>query len=173
MLSFGLEDGQYFVISVEARMEQGEKYSPTNGSRRKYELMYVVGSERDLIPLRTQVRQVQVYLYRAKASPDQVQDLLVDMLVRVNKIAREPEFYDTLTNNCTTNIVDHVNRLRPGRIPLDPRILLPGSSDKLAYELGLIDTPGSFEEMKVRSNITQVSNLYARDPDYSAKIRQR
>jgi Domain of unknown function (DUF4105) len=172
MLSFGLRDGRHFVVSVEARLEQGESYSPTKGSQDEFELMYVVGSERDLIALRTEVRKVDVYLYRASANPDQVQDLLVDILARVNGIARKPEFYGTLTNNCTTNIVRHVNRLRPGRIPLDPRILLPGHSDQLAFELGMIEFQGDFAELKARSKINTLAHLYHDDPDFSGKIRQ-
>ncbi len=69
MLSFGLVDGRHFIVSVEARLEQGEKYSPYGGSMRGYELLYVIGDERDLIPLRTEVRQVDVYLYPWKCQP--------------------------------------------------------------------------------------------------------
>ena len=172
MLSFGLKDDQYFVVSVEARLEQGESYSPTKGSQDEFELMYVIGSERDMIALRTEVRKVDVYMYRASAKPDQVQDLLVDMLARVNAIARQPEFYETFTNNCTTNIVRHVNRLRPGRIPLDPRVLLPGHSDKLAFELGMIESKGNFAELKAQSRINTMAHIYHDDPDFSKKIRQ-
>ena len=172
MLSYGLADERHFVISVEARLEQGENYTPRGGSLRQYELMYVIADEQDIIPLRTEVRDVDVYLYRGNAQPDQVQDMLVDMLHRVNHLAREPEYYDTLTNNCTTNIVDHVNRLRPGTIRLDPRVLLPGHSDRLAYELGLIQVNGSFEETRVHSKINILSHLYYDDPKYSSLIRQ-
>ncbi|HAC90130.1 MAG TPA: hypothetical protein DCF63_05780 [Planctomycetaceae bacterium] len=49
MLSFGLIDGQYIVFSVEARLEHGEIYSPLSGARQQYELMWVVGSDPDLI----------------------------------------------------------------------------------------------------------------------------
>ncbi len=171
MLSFGLKDGRQFCISVEARLEEGEVYSPSAGSLRRYELAYVIGDENDLIPLRTEVRNVDVYLYPANATPDQVQDLLVDMLTRTNKLYREPEYYDTLTNNCTTNIVDHVNRLKPGKVKMDPRVLLPGHSDRLAYELGLLKVTGSFEDLKVKSRINVLSAIYRDDPQFSQKIR--
>ncbi len=171
MLSFGLADGRHFIVSVEARLEQGETYTPSGGSLGRYELMYVVGDERDLIPLRTEVRGVDVYLYRGNAAPAQVQDLLVDMLRRVNQLQQKPEYYDTLTNNCTTNIVDHINRLKPGTIRLDPRVLLPGHSDHLAYDLGLIQTSGTFEETKAKSRINRLVPLYEQDPQFSLRIR--
>jgi len=173
MLSFGLRDGRHFIISAEARLEQGEQYSITGGSDNEFELLYLIGDERDMIMLRTEVRAVDVYLYPGRATPDQAQNLLVDMLARVNKLAREPEFYDTLTNNCTNNIVQHVNKLRPGAIPNDVRVLLPGRSDALAYELGLLDIDGSFEVAKLTSRINTRVQLYKDDPDFSAKIRVR
>ena len=60
-------------------------------------------------------------LYRTTASPEAAQTLLVDVLNRVNLLAQRPEFYDTLTNNCTSNIVKHVNRIKPNRIVADYR----------------------------------------------------
>ena len=86
MLSFGLDDGRHFIISVEARIGQDQDYSAVAGTTRQFPLMYIVGDERDLILLRARVRQVDVHLYRGRAEPQQVQDLLVDMLARVNKL---------------------------------------------------------------------------------------
>ncbi len=172
MLSFGLADGRHFVVSVEARLGQDQDYSAVAGSTRRFPLMYIVGDERDLILLRTKVRQVDVHLYRGRAEPQQVQDLLVDMLARVNKLQREPEFYDTLTNNCTTNLVQHVNKLRPGRIPHDWRVLLPGHSDRLAYELGLLQIQGPFEAARNAAKINDLAIAFANDPEFSKRIRR-
>jgi hypothetical protein len=118
MLSFGLRSGQHFCISVEARLDQGESYSAIGGLRKKFELIYVIADERDVIPLRTNTRDVEVYLFRGNASPEQAQNLLVDMLARSNKLQRDPEFYELITNNCTTNLVAHVNQLRPRQGPV-------------------------------------------------------
>ena len=172
MFSFGLRDGRHFIISVEARLDYGASYSPIRGITNKFELMYLIGDERDLIPLRTDVRKVDVHLYPGRATPDQVQNLLVDMLERANQLQRVPENYDTINNNCTTNLVNHINKLRPGSIPADWRVLLPGHSDRLAYELGLLDVIGPFEIARERSRITSVSNLVKDSPDFSAKIRE-
>lgn len=173
MLSFGLADGKHFVVSVEARLEQDQDYSAVAGAGRRFPLTYIVADERDVILLRTMVRDVEVYLYQGRAEPEQVQDLLVDMLARVNKLHREPEYYDTLTNNCTTNLVDHVNKLRPGRIPRDWRVLFPGHSDRLAYELGLLKIQGPFEQARSQSQINQWAQTYADDPEFSKRIRRQ
>ncbi|MFN8739157.1 MAG: DUF4105 domain-containing protein [Pirellula sp.] len=173
MFSFGLRTGEQFCISVEARLDQGESYSAIGGLRKKYELIYVIADERDVIPLRTNTRDVEVFLYRGNANSEQAQNLLVDMLARSNKLQREPEFYDLINNNCTTNLVSHVNQLRPGRVPFDWRVVLPGHSDRLAYELGLIQSAGSFEQTKKMANITMLARIHAFDPNLSQVIRGR
>ncbi len=48
-VSFGFDDGRYLAISVEARREVGETYGVLKGLFRRFELIYVVGDERDLI----------------------------------------------------------------------------------------------------------------------------
>ncbi|MCY2977012.1 MAG: DUF4105 domain-containing protein [Planctomycetota bacterium] len=171
MLSFGLRNGQYFSISVEGRLEQGENYSATNGTSNEFELIYLIGDERDLIPLRTEVRKVDVFVYPGRATPEQIQLLLIDMLDRANKLAAKPEFYHTLTNNCTTNLVDHVNTLRPGAIPRDWRVLFPGHSDKMLFDLGLLETTGSYQAAKLRARINNRAILYKNDPNFSKRIR--
>lgn len=173
MLSFGFGGEDYLAISVEVRLEDGESYSPMKGALRQYELMYVVADERDVIVLRTKYRKDDAYLYRTRATPEQARMLLMDVMARVNKLAAQPEFYDTFSNNCTTNIVGHINRMKPGRVPLNVGVLLPGYADRLAYDLGLLDTEVSFEQTKRRAHINRVANRYADDSDFSRKIRQR
>jgi len=172
MLSFGFGGRDYLAVSVEIRRERGERYSPTKSLLRQYELMYVVGDERDLIGLRANHQLSDVYVYRTVATPQQARELFVDVMARVNKLAREPEFYDLLTNNCTTNIVRHVNTLVPNRVEYDYRVLLPGLSDELAYELGLLQTDLSFEQTKLRSRVNKLAYAHRDSPDFSVNIRR-
>jgi hypothetical protein len=173
MLSFGFADGEHLGVSAEARLEIGETYSPIRGALRQYELMYVVAEERDLIARRTRHRGADVYLYPTVATPEEARELFLDVMLRVNKLARDPEFYDTLANNCTTNIVGHINRLQPGRVPYNLSVLLPGASDRLAYELGLLRTESSFEETRRRARVNDLANRYLDSPDFSERIRRR
>jgi hypothetical protein len=112
-------------------------------------------------------------VYRTTASAEASRALLVDVLNRVNQLAERPEFYDTLTNNCTSNIVRHVNRIKPDRILVDYRSLLPGYSDKLAYDEGLIERRGTFAETKELAYINPLAQRYAGREDFSELIRQR
>ncbi len=90
-----------------------------------------------------------------------------------NDLAARPEFYDTLTNNCTSNIVRHVNRIKPNRIVADYRSLLPGLSDQLAYDEGLIERHGTFAETRELAYVNPLAQRYAGREDFSELIRQR
>jgi len=172
MLSFGFSDGQRLGVSVEIRKERGEAYSPVRGFFRQYELMYVLADERDLILKQALHYLCDVYVYRSTATPAQCRELLLDVMHRANKLRREPEFYNTLSNNCTTNIRDHVNRLVPDRVPYDLRIVLPGYSDRLAYDLGLLESAGSFAATRRMAKVNYRAYLHEDAPDFSRKIRQ-
>src|SRR5690606_764431 len=100
---------------------------------RQYELMYVVAAERDAIGLRALHRKHDVYLYPVQVSEEHTRQLFTDMLERANELKEKPEFYNTLTNTCTTNIARHINNISGKRVPWDIRLLLPANSDVLAY----------------------------------------
>lgn len=172
MLSFGFKGDQYLAVSVEIRKEKGERYSALKGLLRQYELMYVVADERDLIKVRSNLRLEDVYIYRARATPIQAQALFVDVMRRVNDLADKPEFYDAVTNNCTTNIVQHINHLSPGRIQYSAKVLLPGHSDRLAFDLGLIETDTDFERTRLRARINELAYAHRDSPDFSSLIRR-
>ena len=171
LLSFGFGD-EYLAVSVEIRKEKGEKYSAVKGLFRQYELMYVFGTETDLIKLRSNYRKDDVYLYPIKASEERMRNLFLRVVEDANDLYQNPTFYNTITNTCTTNIVKHINSMEPGKIPFSYKILLPGYSDELAYDLGLIDTELDFETAKIYYQINELSEKYADSEDYSSKIRK-
>lgn len=177
MISFRIlgPDGKpdYLALSVETRRERTETYNPVKGAARQYELIYVLADERDVIQYRTNFSGQDVYVYQTTATPEASRMLLLDVLDRVNRLAKKPEFYDTLTNNCTTNIVNHINRIRPNRMMSDIRMLLPGYSDELAYEQGLIVARGTFEETKRLAYVNPLAHRYAGREDFSVMIRRR
>jgi hypothetical protein len=177
MLSFKIRgpDGKtdYLAVSVETRKERTENYNPVKGSAREYELIYVLADEKDVIQYRTNFSGQDVYVYQTTATPEAARTLLADVLVRVNQLAKNPEFYDTLSNNCTTNIVDHINRIQPNRVMADLRVLLPGYSDELAYDQGLIARCGTFAETKQQAYVNPLAHRYAGREDFSELIRKR
>ena len=173
-LSFEFEGNQFVSVSAEIRKEKGETFSPIRGLFNQYELIYVIADEKDAIKLRSNYRKDLVYVYPIKATSKQAKELFLDIAERTNKLKNQPEFYNTITNSCTTNIVKHVNKITPNTVPFfSLRILLPANSDKLAYNLGLIDTNLSFEEARKRYLINERAEKYATSSDFSVKIRQK
>ena len=171
LLSFGFADGQYLAISVEAQRAAGEPYSMIKGALRQYDLMYVIGTERDVIGLRAVTWHDPVYLYPIRATPEQVRVVLVSILRRAHRVATQPEFYHTITNNCTTNILDAVNEIASPPIPYGLKILLPGYSDAVAYARGLIDTELPLAAARERFQMAARAQGSIHDPDFSARIR--
>lgn len=170
--SFEFEGGEFVSVSVEARREVGEAFSTWRGALRQYELIVVVGSERDLVGLRAVTWDDPVYLYPGRATPAQARTLFVALLRRAEALERQPEFYNTLTNNCTTNLLDAVNAVRERPIAYGLPVLLPGYSDQLAYEEGLIDTDLPLDRARVAFRINERAMAAARLPDFSRRIRE-
>ena len=173
MISFGLQDGTYLAVSIEVRKEKGERYNPALGLGRRFELMYLVGDERDLIRVRTEHRDAEVFVYPSVATPEQAQALFLNTMERANHLAMNPEFYNTIKNNCTTNLAGHVNEISSKKIKYGWRVLLPGLSAKYAYDLGLLDNRIPFEELTEIALVNDLALEYRDAPDFSQKIRSR
>lgn len=170
-VSFGFEDRDFLAISIEIRKETGESFSVVKGLLRQYEIMYVLGDERDLVRLRTNFRRDPVHLYRIDAGSERIRAMFLSMLRRANHLRDAPEFYNTATNTCTTNLVRHVNEIAPERVPFSPAVLLPAHSDRLAYDIGLLDRSVPFDRLRSRALINAVAATYADDPEFSRRIR--
>ena len=170
-VSFGFSDSQYVAISVEARREPGETYGPLTGLFRQFELIYVIGDERDLIGSRAAFGDYDVYVYPVRTSRERMRAMFIEMLERSNALATKPEFYNTLTNNCTSNVVDHVNHIVPHVVPHGLKTILPGYADEVAYSLGLIDNSVSLDEARRRYRVNARAQRFASDPEFSRRIR--
>lgn len=170
-VSFGFADSQYVAISVEARREPGETYGPLTGLFKQFELIYVIGDERDLIGSRAAFGDYDVYLYPIRTSRERIRALFLEMLERSNALATRPEFYNTVTNNCTSNVVDHVNHIAPRRVPHGIKTILPGYADDVAYSLGLIDNSVSLDEARRVYRVNDRARRFVNAPDFSRRIR--
>ena len=173
MVSFGFAGDRYVAVSIETRKERGESYSTLAGFFKQYELVYVVGDERDLIRLRTSYREPRedVYVYRAEVPRENVRRLFLDYVRRINELKDHPAFYNTLTTNCTTNVLFHT-RVNPNAPPLSWKVLLSGYTPQYAYELGRLDTTLPFAELRRRSRVNERAEAADGDPDFSRRIRE-
>jgi len=173
MLSFGFQGKDFISFSIETRKEKGEDYSTIKGFFKQYELIFIAGDERDLIRVRTDYRvpQEDVYLYHLGASPQRVREVFMAYIQQINRMKQRPEWYNTLTTNCTTSIIQ-LMRTTGGRARYNWKVLLSGYAPLYAYENGALDTSISFGELKRRSYINPKAHTIGNDPEFSQKIRE-
>jgi hypothetical protein len=169
-VSFIFDSAPPLSISIETRPEVGEGFAPIASMFKQFELIYVVGDERDLVRVRTNHRREPVYLYRLNTAPDNIRRLLLIYLERINELADRPEFYHLLSNSCTINIVRYANAAgRGGR--LDLRHILNGLIDRYLYVSGRVDTTLPFSALRRRSLINEAALAAGNAPDFSQRIR--
>lgn len=174
-LSFAFAGGDHLAVSIETRKEKGEGYSTIKGFFRQYELYYVVADERDVIGLRTNYRRAppeDVYLYRLHAPLENGRRLFLEYMHNINALKERPEFYNSLTTNCTTRIWMS-SRVNAEHLPFSWKILASGYVPEYLYEYGrLADRGLSFAETQRRALINARANAVEGNRDFSARIRE-
>jgi hypothetical protein len=169
LVSFGFDDGQFLCVSVEARRQRWQSYSPLRGLFRSYELMFVLGDERDIVRLRTNIRRERVYMYRLRMPRQRLRRLLLDYISRVEKLATQPAWYNSVTSNCTTNLFYRGHASVPWWMKLG--IFLNGFSARTMYRLGFLSDSLPFKELQARCAIRERALAAGDDADFSQKIR--
>ncbi len=169
-LSFTFDDAEPLSISIEARPEAHEGFAPVGSLFKQFELIYVVGEERDLVGVRTNYRAEDVYLYRISTTPENARRLFLIYMERINELADRPEFYHLLSNNCTLNIVRYASTISPGS-RFDIRHYLNGLFDSYLYHRQLLDSSLPFEELRRRAHINEAAQAADSTEDFSERIR--
>jgi hypothetical protein len=168
-LSFEFEDGRYLVASVEARMRPDQSYFPLAGLTRRYHKIIVLGTERDIIGLRSHVHGQRLLLYPMELTPAQGRVLFKGMMEDVEALRHQPSFYNTVMDNCTTSLLRHDPEHRLWRGLLDYRVLLPGHADNYALERGWIRADTDLMQLRARATVS--GDISPGAPDFSALIR--
>ena len=173
ILSYEFEDGRRLACSIEVRRKEGSRYHPLKGIFRSYELIYVWGTERDVIGVRSRCRRKsKTHLFEGVVlGPGNERRMLESYLRRTNKLAKDPEWYNTITNTCTTNIVNHVNEVYPGRVPWAIAIMMPGLSPKMLLRNNLVKSSGNIDETMESSLIDSISEKWDHSSDFGDWIR--
>ena len=169
IVSFQFGDNDYIAMSIETRKEVGEQYSAIRGFFRYYELIYTVSDERDVVRLRTNYRKgEETYLFHTRATPEHARATFLNYLKKINRIRNRPEWYNALTNNCTTNIATLA-----GEPQLDWRVLLNGRADQMLFERGDLATGNlPFAQLKQQAHINAAARAANDAPDFSRRIRE-
>jgi hypothetical protein len=171
-LSFEFADSQFVSISVEARREKGEEYGIWAGLMNRFELIHVIGDERDIIGLRTHVWGDPVHLYPVATPPEKARAVFLALLNAAEDVRQRPQFYNTFADNCTSVLLDAANRARDTPIPPGLDVILPGYADGRLHRLGLLDTELPLDEAR---DVFRINDRATRgdltDPGFSHRIR--
>lgn len=169
--SFVFQDQPPLAVSIELRAEEGEPDTLARGIFKQYELFYLWADERDVVALRTNCRKEQVSLHRTSLTPQNGRRLLLEMAGRSNELLETPEFYNTLTDNCTNVIARHVDRLLGQEVPWYRRPLRTGKYVRRGYDEGWLVNTGAWEQFRASALINERAQAEAAEPDFSQRIR--
>jgi hypothetical protein len=170
-VSFVFDNAPPLNISIETRPEAHEGFDPLASLFKKYELIYVVGEERDIVGVRTNFRGEDVYVYRLQVPAESARQLLRVYLDRINELADQPEFYHLLSNSCTINIVRYAN-LAGRQGDFDLRHYLNGWVDRYFYDTRLLSTQFPFAELRQRSRVDPAVKAAEGVWDFAQHIRE-
>ena len=170
LMSFGFDDGRHLVFSAEIRRERDEEFSELGGLFKKFELVLIAADERDIVRLRTDIRHETVSLYPLKLDRERARLLFLAYLDKGNALAGTPEYYQTVTTNCTT-VIYQLARLVEPTTPWDWRILVSGYLSGYLYKHGLIRTDLPLAEVEARARIMPTGQPADETVDYSERIR--
>lgn len=171
IVSFGFEGGEQIAWSIEARYRVGGEYSPVADAFKTDTLIVIAADERDLIGLRTNVRGEDVHLYRLNVSAEHARIFLAGYVEDANALAAAPQFYNSITTNCTTAIV-RILRLVGADMPTDWRLLLNGYLPGYLYDQKRLDTRLPLDELIERSRISDRAKAFGVGPGFSQEIRR-
>ncbi|MET0430560.1 MAG: DUF4105 domain-containing protein, partial [Microvirga sp.] len=170
ILSFGFEDGQYLAWSIEVRRSRGGEFSPVADLFKSHPLTIVAADERDVVRVRSNLRGEDVQLYRLDVSPEAARRLLIEYVTDANALAVEPEFYNSLTTNCTTTAVKMM-RTVGAAVPFDWRLIVNGFLPEYAYEQGALDARLPLSTLRERAHIDAAARQADASPGFSKAIR--
>ncbi len=92
-VSFAFTDGQCVAVSVEGRRRKGQPYRLIPSMFRQFQVIYIVGDERDVVGLRGAIWKKPVYIYPIRTSPERKRAIFRDMMERAHSLEEHPEFY--------------------------------------------------------------------------------
>jgi hypothetical protein len=170
IMSFGFDNGDYLPWSIEVKRLAGGEFSPLADLFKTDPLVIVASDERDVVGVRAVVRGEDVQLYRLKTPPDDARKLLLEYVADANALAAKPEFYNSITTNCTTVIVKMM-RAVGAVVPFDWRFIVNGYLPSYAYDHGALDSRMTLAELKALSHIDKRARAAWHSPDFSRLIR--
>lgn len=170
ILSFGFSDGRYLAWSIEVRREIDGGFSPVADAFKTNTLAILATTEQDVVGLRTNYRKEDVQLFRLRTPPEAARALLEEYVRDANQLAAAPQWYNSLTTNCTT-VVFKMLRAIGARQTFDWRMIVNGYLPDYAYERGALARSFPLADLRAKGSISARAQAAGVGPDFSDVIR--
>lgn len=173
-IGFEFADGRCLIVSFEVRPLSGKPFSIIAGLGKNFEMTVRWATERDVITKRLiKAPQSRMYMFEAAITHQRAVELFHAFIARTNALHETPEWYNTVTNTCTTKVVAVVDEVLPGQLSRTPRILLPGMLPKYWSTRGVLRYEGdfatAFEEAFINDRCREIGDV----ADFSRRLHRR
>ncbi len=106
------EQASGIFLSIEAYQRTDQSYSLTGGLKNTFGSAWIMGTWEDYTTQSCEVQNEKLFLYPLKLTQGQMSTLLAEAVLQAT-VNRTGEFYHTVTNNCTNNLIILLNRVLP------------------------------------------------------------
>ncbi len=147
------EDGEEtagLFLSIEAYQRTNQNYSLAEGLKNTFGVSWILAGWEDYTTQSCDVQKERLFLYPLKLTQSQVSALVAESVLQAT-VNRQGEYYNTVTNNCTNNLIVLLNRVLPEsqRINLwwvpsmvyNMKATMPISVPKMLMKRGLLGEP--------------------------------
>lgn len=106
-------ESQALVLTIEAFLREGQTYDLKEGLKNKFGIVWLLTTWEDYVTRTALIDQARLIPYPLKNFSHQQKADMVRESVRLAGVNREGEYYHTITNNCTNNLLIVMNRVLP------------------------------------------------------------
>jgi hypothetical protein len=100
------------VLTIEAFLREGQVYDLKTGLKDRFGIVWLLTTWEDYVARTALNDKARLVPYEVKFSRAQNESMLREAL-RLSSVDRDGEFYHTVTNNCTNNLLMLMNRVLP------------------------------------------------------------
>lgn len=147
IVSFGFSEGPNLAWSIEVRTEGDGAFHPVPDFFKTHSVVYIAAAEHDVVGLRSNIRGDDIQMFRLDIPPALARELLEEFVQNATSLAHQPEFFHSLTSNCTT-VVFHKMREMGMDMPWDWRVILNGHFPEYLYDQGLLDDRHTVSQLR-------------------------
>ncbi|MFZ5949684.1 MAG: DUF4105 domain-containing protein [Candidatus Rifleibacteriota bacterium] len=106
------EEAAGLFLSIEAYQRTNQNYSLSEGLKNTFGVSWILATYEDYTTQSCEVQKEELYFYPLRLTQSQTNALLAETILQAT-VNRAGEFYHTVTNNCTNNLIVLINRVLP------------------------------------------------------------